>query len=832
MKRLYSRHPLGTGIAMAFLCAGTAAGRIVLDAPGHVAVEGNATVARGGEPGAAFGIVDWLGRPVKGAGGVFGEVGTAPIQPLPAGYYRIVGSCVSATLAVVPTPESRNRDPASFYATDYGPIYEIWKGDKGWLCPWNDGDRYRTLADLAWLVGIPHVRLRIEWGGVEPEPGVFRPEKSSHWREAELLSSRGISGCGVFNGAPYWTNPREKMPTDLFSVWRFCERAAAEFGPRMDAWEFWNEPDIGFAPGPVWDYAAAMKAAALGFAAGRPEAVALPASHCREPGNFYTKALYANDADKFAPAFNYHIGRPVSEIPGKIGVLRRFLDAHGMEGRGIWMTENECEMEGHATGKGVMEGHKAHSPEQELIVAEFYPKSMIAQQMAGVSRCYFFILGAYDERGGEKDWGMMRRDGTVKPVYAAMSAMTRELVSARLAGELDVGNGARAFLFDQPDGSQTVAFWSVSPVDTANADRPVAGKMPDFARELRLPLPKGGPINGAGATETPPSGSVKTAASFRLSDLCGAISSVVAENGALPLRATRFPAYVSGLCGLRADIPAKPVGEPRPYAPAPGEDLSVIVRAELDKGDFNITRNKTRAVLKKDKGRVRVFVWNLGDSAKTGVLEVSGGILEGLPDAPFALGPRGSPPAVFDCLFAPADGAFDCDLVLRGLFGGKRGSRTVIPVWDEKRFFAGCKERPLASWRNPKAWTRNDSAQRWKCAWDESEQAMRFEFEWTESVGRWAYPYLHLAADDTLAGAKMLAFEVKTAQDKLENDHNYATVYTSRDALAYEHPNGNWERRYVELPGEGLDLERSVRIGVNPRGRKLTLWIRNVAVLK
>ena len=35
----------------------------------------------------------------------------------------------------------------------------------------------------------------------------------------------------------------------------------------------------------------------------------------------------------------------------------------------------------------------------------------------------------------------MRRDGTVKPEYAAISAMTRELVSARLAGEMFVGEG-------------------------------------------------------------------------------------------------------------------------------------------------------------------------------------------------------------------------------------------------------------------------------------------------------------------------------------------------------------------------------------------------------
>lgn len=814
MKRLSSRHSLGIGLAMAFLCAGTATGRIVLDAPGHVAVEWNATTARGGEPGAEFRIIDWLGRPVEGAGGVFDEAGTAPVPPLPAGYYRLAGDGVSATLAVVPQPESRNRDPASFYSSDYGPIYELWKGDKGWLCPWNGGDRYRTLADLAWLVGVPHVRNRIEWGGIEPKPGVFNPEVSCHWREGALLRERGIAGCGVFAGAPWWAKLREKMPTDLGVVWRFCANVSRDFGDRMDAWEFWNEPDIGFAPGPVWDYAAAMKAAYLGFKAGRTEAVILPASHCLPPANAYMQTLYANDAAKYADAFNYHLGQPISAIPSKLGLLRQFLDKNGMEGRAIWMTENECEMEGHSTGKGIVEGHKAHSPEQELIVAEFYPKSQIAQQMAGVSRCYFFILGAYDERGGEKDWGMMRRDGTVKPVYAAMSTMTRELVSARLAGELTIDDGAKAFLFDQPDGSQTVAFWAVSPIDTANSDKPVVGRMPDFAREVVL-------------RTTAPS----TMPSCRLSDLCGTVSTVLVTNGVLSLPATRFPAYVSGLRGLVADIPAKPRGETRPYVPAPDEDLMVIVRAELDGGDFAITRNKTRAVLKKDAGRIRVFVWNLGDETKIGTLEVGGGQLNGLPKEPFQLGPRGSEPAVFECTFVPDEGEFDCDLVLNGLFNGKRGSRTCIPVWHEKRFLDGCAETPLA-WNNPKAWTRNDSAQRYTVAWDEAEKAMRFDFEWTESIGRWAYPYYHLASDESLAGARMLAFEVKSAQDKLENDHNYSWVHFMSTSMAYTPPNGNWERRYVELPTEGLEKERAICIGTEPRGRKVTLWIRNVSVLK
>ena len=90
----------------------------------------------------------------------------------------------------------------------------------------------------------------------------------------------------------------------------------------------------------------------------------------------------------------------------------------------------------------------AHSPEQELVHAEFYPKAQIALMMEGVERAYFFVFAAFNERNGRKDWGVLRRDGTVKPVFAAIATTVRELGDARLLGALDAPKGIRAFLFE------------------------------------------------------------------------------------------------------------------------------------------------------------------------------------------------------------------------------------------------------------------------------------------------------------------------------------------------------------------------------------------------
>ena len=803
--------------ALAGVCPSPA---VTLDAPGHVAVEGRMVAASGGKPGSAWRLADWRGRPIAApdARGTFSADGSATLPGLPAGYYVMLGDAASnriATLAVVPEPSSRLLDRDSFYGVDSA---QSWLAGKGaFHCPWNGGDTYRTVSDLIRLAGIPHVRDRLGWREVEREPG--RLNLGRYGRNADLLRERGILVSDMFHDAPKWAGVLKKTPADLVVVHDFCSRVAAAFGDRVGDWEFWNEEDLHFAPEPVWDYAAALKAAYLGFKAARPDMPVLPGALCQPPDSPYAAALLRNDAAKFGDVFNYHLYEPLSRNRRRLAALRSLLERHGIAGRAIWITEGGTNLEGHSKRPGGGKGAGAHSPEQELVVAEFYPKSQIALQMAGVARGYFFLFGAYNEAGGAKDWGVMRRDGTVKPVFSAISTMTRELVSARLDGEINVGDGLRAYLFSQPGGCQTVAFWSESQVDTA-ADGPVPPE-PDFARALRLAAPDG---------------------AYRLSDICGACSTATAAGGTLVLEATRYPTYVSGPLGLVADIPALPRGSPMPYVPAADEDLSVVVRAEFDRDDFEIANQKTLAVMKGDEGRVRVIVWNLGETSKTGIVEAAGARLRGLPDAPVSLGPRGSGPVAFDCVLSSADGdPGEGALVLAGVFNGRRSSRLYAPYLLEKRYFASLERHPL-KWRDLGRWKRNTTAQEYRVSWDENENAVRFDVAWTDRhTDRWFYPIYELALpEESLAGARMVEFEVKSAMDKVENDYtftNFMFVYGGKaredGVRPYPAPIGEWERRRVKLgDGDASGDVTAFRIGGNPKGRRLTFWVRDVSILK
>ncbi|MBR2837306.1 MAG: hypothetical protein IKE55_00830 [Kiritimatiellae bacterium] len=826
MKTLLAERHAAAAVAAACLGCVTAFGAsVTFDAPGHVAVERTPVAARGGVPHAAWTLLDWRNRSTN-VSGTFDSAGKAALPPLPSGYYRLVDAASQATglrplatLAVVPDPKTRPKVSGSFYGADCAASQLAVPGVID--CPWNDGKRRTVVADLAHLAGLTHVRDRMSWRAVQPSPGVA-PDFAYYIDTARLFKKRGIGVSGIFHDTPKWAGLLKKLPGDLNALYRFCRTAAGAFGDTVEDWEFWNEPDIGFAPEPVWDYAAALKAAYLGAKAARPGSPVLGGALCQMPDSPYERALFTNDAARYFDVFNYHTYVAPSQYKAMFATMRESLRRAGAAGCPVWLTECGTNFEGPAAAESVRKGNKAHSYEQEIVVAEFCAKSQVALQMEGVARNYLFILAAYNERNGTKDWGLLRRDGTAKLAYAAMSAMTRELGDARLAGALRAGKGLRAYLFDHPDGSQTVAFWSESPVDSATSGSALVEASPDFARTVRLRLPSAG---GA----------------FRLSDLCGSVSSAVPDGeGTLALAATRFPAYVSGLRGLRAAEPARTMETG--VSKAPDEDISVVFRVDLAPGDFETT--KTLAVAKTDSPRLRVQAWNFGDAAKTGVVEAAGARLRGLPSGPVVLGPCGSAPVGFDCVLGPADSSSEAVLVLRGVFGGRRTTRLTMPVLFEKRFLASCVSVPLG-WKDPAAWKRNDSAAEYSVRWDEKEQAVRFDVAWTDpGVGRWFYPVLPLSLPrESMKGVLRVAFEVKTAQDKVENDfgRRYLMLVrsgkggSSGDWFSYAAPSGSWERRYVELPpvaaGDLSDVT-AIRLGGNPNGMRLTFWVRDIAILK
>lgn len=721
---------LARAIRIAFGVAAANAAAVTLDAPGHAAREGDPVAMRGGEPGAAWSVVDWRGRAVDGLEGSFDGKGFAMLLPLPPGYYRIVGGNPArrdglATLAVVAGGGARHE--AAHTAVDAALSSISRRG--AFPCSWNGGDTERTVADLLDLAGFTLVRDRLWWGEVQPKPGT-EPRFSRPLGNAELLAERGARISGMFHDTPPWAVPSPKLPRDLDALHRFCAEAAAAFGDRAGDWEFWNEPDIHCAPEPVWEYVAALKTAYLGFKSARPDLPVLNGAPCLTPQRSrYLDGMLDNDAALYFDAFNHHWYAPPSTYPDFLSTIRDRLAEAGAADCPIWITEFGTELEGYAQAQSATERGKEHSPGQEQVLAEFYPKAQIAFMMEGVERAFFFVFGVRNERGGSKDFGVLRRDGTAKPVFAAMTAMNRLLGGTRLLGRLETPPGVRAYLFEADPGSaggppaecQTVVFWSESPVDTTSRGSTVKPE-PDFAREWRLSFASGYALNSAGGAASGP---------LRLFDTCGMEMPppAAAPDGALVLAASRFPSYLSGLHGLRAVQPPHPAGNRDSLARQGDIDPSIVIRPILDRCDFSIGGNKTLASLDADAGRLAVEVWNFSDVARTGTLGATGCPLSGLPSEPFAIGPRGSGPARFDCVLEPGDaasGEYSAELRLSGNFDGRETSRAVVPLFFGKRFLETCVRVPLG-WNDPAKWERNTSAPEFSASWDEGEKAVRFD---------------------------------------------------------------------------------------------------------
>ena len=317
----------------------------------------------------------------------------------------------------------------------------------------------------------------------------------------------------------------------------------------------------------------------------------------------YADVVMANGAKDYFDILNIHAYRPISSYAQIMEDIRNYLKRHDIADRPVWFTENGTDSEGSGRIPSYIAGLKAHSPEQELLVAELLPKIMIHMQSLGVDRDFFFVLPPYSERDGNKDWGLMRRGFTGKAGYAALGTLVDQLGNAAPEGEVRLGDGLKGFLYRRKEGGKVLAYWCISELDT---DKPRPGLSNADLKARTFALPLSGDIRGVDLVGTP----------------------FTAEAGRIP--ATRYPAFLTGVDALRADLPFHaPQAVLRPDRES-AFDKTVIFRAELS-GDFQIAVGKDCADVKKTPARFRLQVWNLSDREKRGTLAASGGSVTGIP---------------------------------------------------------------------------------------------------------------------------------------------------------------------------------------------------------
>ena len=673
---------------------------------------------------------------------------------------------------------------AEFQGVDSAANWLARKGSMILADPQADSHAY-TIGQIA-DANFRQVRERLNWEALNPGPGKFVLE--GFLADCRTYAAHGIAVDWVFHSAPAWTKPKGNLPTDMRALYDFCRTLAAA-APDGTSWEFWNEEDIDLCKAPAWDYATAAKVAYLGFKAGRPKSAALMGALCKSVDGPYNRTLFANDLGYYTDAFNFHVYAVPSAYEGLIASIRRFCGAcEGLAGRAVWVTENGTHQEGHCAVDGVMPGLKAHSAAQELVQAEFAVKSQVLMQMAGVMRSYLFVFPPYNEREGAKDWGFMRRDGSLKPAVPWLREKNRSLDGFEIVGELPhLAEGVRAFAYRAADGRETLVYWAESAVETAESV--------DCEKECPVERP------------------------FVLRPADGSVRHLVAR---------RRPAYLEGLAGLPVARRAAAPGAEGVAVPA-DIDQTLVARLRFADGIYKLADSKSTAEVGTDEIPAELEVWNFGSEEKVVSLVCESGKFVGQ-TAGVRVPSFGK--AVVAGRLSPADPSADCSsFAIRAVRGKIRSTRLSVPIVNFAAWSRRCLETALP-WREAANWRFNDSADSRTVAWDETERAMRFDLAWQGTdQDRWTYPTL--VFDPRLAkGAEYLVFEVRSEQDKVENDFRCANViadYVDRNSafLGFEAPVGAWETRRVRL-SEGL---RALRIGMNPNGRRLTYWLRNVRFL-
>lgn len=87
------------------------------------------------------------------------------------------------------------------------------------------------------------VRIDINWWEVEVSENNFKWDKIS--AVVNAAKSAGKKIYASLMGSPKWHRPAFNNPPDVYRWTNFCSRCARQFGPKIDVYSLWNEPNLG-----------------------------------------------------------------------------------------------------------------------------------------------------------------------------------------------------------------------------------------------------------------------------------------------------------------------------------------------------------------------------------------------------------------------------------------------------------------------------------------------------------------------------------------------------------------------------------------------------------
>lgn len=303
-------------------------------------------------------------------------------------------------------------------------------------------DDARLTGDLAAMasVGARWVRLDIDWSVIEADQGRF--DWSEHDRLIDAARSADLEVLGMLAYSPPWARPPDSTdkhpPFDHGDFARFAAEAVTRYGPDgVAAWQIWNEPNsrLFWSTGPdpeLYGHLLEATAAAIRtvdpdatiVSGGLAPAVDRPEDGWLSPETFLT-GLLGSAALAEVDAVGIHPysfpARPLDRDSGSWNTFLRLPALHDrlieadVGPRQIWITEYGAPTGTHE--RAVSEDRQAVLITDALDAATDWP-------WLGP----IFLYALRDDRDApddlERNYGLLRNDGSAKPAWIELVAWT------------------------------------------------------------------------------------------------------------------------------------------------------------------------------------------------------------------------------------------------------------------------------------------------------------------------------------------------------------------------------------------------------------------------
>jgi hypothetical protein len=287
---------------------------------------------------------------------------------------------------------------------------------------------------------------------VEPLPGCFYGEhpEAVQFGHSGLDSLRALArsnGILLLNGLDYgegwlggdWTGAPHHYLYDYDHFYDYCLKVLGKFAGKGEAfYQFWNEPNFFWEPRgqpfgrehfvatqqQVWNIVKARDKDALAIADGDAGSIDMMEKFAEFGGADWndTVQMHYPAAEAFAFDNMKWPDLPEAKGPAVAGLVD--IRDKDFPGKQVWNTE---------------EGVPATPPTAELTAVNL-PRMYLSQLAAGVDKIYWFrcpqdVTGVFDEHG------------EVYPSYVTYATLSRLIEGAVYAGQMDLGEGAHAYLF-------------------------------------------------------------------------------------------------------------------------------------------------------------------------------------------------------------------------------------------------------------------------------------------------------------------------------------------------------------------------------------------------